>query len=208
MSAMAGGHDDYSTEDVMRLRDMARAGAERAAAAFAALAAHEFRPGLPLVRLLPVERVREPFVSGATDAERRDMSGVFFEVEGGPGGLVALFFTPESAGFVLEQLTGRPAKELDPVTVDSALREVGNILSSHVVSAVGDRIGAPILPSVPMLAADDAPAAFASLVATRAAERPALRIEIEIADRGHALRSLLVFVPDRVAGSIAPDPPL
>lgn len=201
---MGSGHD-FEPGDVMHLRELARAGADRAASAFGAMVGREFRPGLPLVRLLPAERTREPFVAGASDAERRDMSGVFFEVEGGPGGVMALFFTPESAGSVLEQLTGRPAKELDPETVDSALRELGNILSSHVVSAVADRIGSAVLPSVPMLAAGDAPSAFASLVAVRAVDRPALRIEIEIADGLRELRSLLVFVPDRIGGAIAPD---
>jgi chemotaxis protein CheY-P-specific phosphatase CheC len=196
----------FETGDVMRLRDVARAGADRAATAFATLAGREFRSGVPMVRLLPAERAGEPFVAGASDDERRDMSGVFFEVEGGPGGMMALFFTPESADSLLEQLTGRPAKELDPQTVDSALREVGNILSSHVVSALADRIGSAVLPSVPMLAAGDAPGAFASLVAVRATDRPALRIEIEIADGMRELRSLLVFVPDRVERAIAPDP--
>ncbi|MDX1648369.1 MAG: chemotaxis protein CheC [Myxococcota bacterium] len=198
--------DDFHPGDVMRLRDLARAGADRAAGAFGALVGRDFRPGVPMVRLLPAERAQEPFVAGASDAERRDMSGVFFEVEGGPGGVMALFFTPESANSVLEQLTGRPAKELDADTVDSALREVGNILSSHVVSAVADHIGAVVLPSVPMLATGDAPAAFASLVAMRALDHPALRIEIEIADGLRELRSLLVFVPDRIAEAIAPDP--
>jgi chemotaxis protein CheY-P-specific phosphatase CheC len=197
---------DFEPDEVMQLRELARAGAERAAAAFAALVGRDFRPGVPMVRLLPAERAREPFVAGASDDERRDMGGVFFEVEGGPGGVMAIFFTPESAASVLEQLTGQPAKELDAETVDSALREVGNILSSHVVSAVADRIAQAVLPSIPMLAAGDAPAAFASLVAVRAVDRPALRIEIEIADGLRELRSLLVFVPDRVAEVIAPDP--
>jgi chemotaxis protein CheY-P-specific phosphatase CheC len=195
----------FEPRDVMSLRDLARVGADRAAQAFGALAGRDFRAGVPMVRLLPAERADEPFVAGASADERRGMSGVFFEVEGGPGGVMALFFTPESAGSVLEALTGRPAKELDAETVDSALREVGNILSSHVVSAVADRIGRAVLPSVPMLAAGDAPAAFASLVAVRAVERPALRIEIEIADGLRELRSLLVFVPDRIERTIAPD---
>lgn len=198
--------DDFQPADVMHLRELARAGADRAAGAFGALVGRNFRPGVPMVRLLPPERAHEPFVAGVSDAERRDMSGVFFEVEGGPGGVMAFFFTPESAGSVLEQITGLPAKELGPETVDSALREVGNILSSHVVSAVADRIGTVVVPSVPMLAAGDAPAAFASLVAVRAVDHPALRIEIEIADALRELRSLLVFVPDRIADAIAPDP--
>lgn len=196
----------FEPRDVMSLRDLARVGADRAAQAFGALAGRDFRAGVPLVRLLPAERADEPFVAGASADERRGMSGVFFEVEGGPGGVMALFFTPESAGSVLEQLTGRPSKELDADTVDSALREVGNILSSHVVSAVADQIGRAVLPSVPMLATGDAPQAFASLVAVRAVDRPALRIEIEIADGLRELRSLLVFVPDRIEDSIAPDP--
>lgn len=200
--------NELDPDRVRRLRELARVGAERAAGAFGVLVGRSFRSGVPLVRLLPAERAAEPFVAGASAEERRDMSGVFFEIDGGPGGVMALFFTPESAASLLSQLTGRPAKELEPETVASALREVGNILSSHVVSALAEQMLTVVLPSVPMLAAMDAPSAFASLVAPRAAERPALRIEIEISDELCELRSLLVFVPDRLGPSIAPSPQL
>jgi len=39
-------------------------------------------------------------------------------------------------------------------------------------------------------------------------ERVNAELQRRIADRGHELRSLLVFVPDQIAGAIAPDPPL
>jgi len=79
---------------------------------------------------------------------------------------------------------------------ESALREVGNILVSHVVSSLADTLGVAVLPSIPILALDDAPTAFAALVALRAANGPVLRIETEIIDRDRELRGLLVFVPD------------
>jgi chemotaxis protein CheC len=127
------------------------------------------------------------------------MTGVLFEVEGGPGGVLALLFTAASCERLLAQLLGGEGRALDSPAARSALCEVGNILASHAANAVGETLGVTMLPSIPLLALEDPHAALAALLARRAPpERPGLRIESEICDRAHELCGLFVFVPDRL----------
>ena len=190
--------------DVDRVRELASIGAGHAANAFAALLGRTCSMRVPTVRVLPAERMDAPFVANVRDDDRAGMVGVFFEVEGGLGGVLALLFSRAMRDRLIEQLAGAPGKQVPPETAESALREVGNILASHVVSAISDTLGVAVLPSIPLLALEDAPSAFASLVALRQAERAALRIETEISDRHGDLRALLVFVPDRTSVIAAP----
>jgi chemotaxis protein CheC len=97
---------------------------------------------------------------------------------------------------LVEQLIGLPAEKAPQETAQSALREFGNILASHVVSPMADALGVAILPSIPVLAMEDGLEALGSLIGLRQAGQPALRIETEISDRRRDFRGLLVFVPD------------
>jgi len=56
-----------------------------------------------------------------------------------------------------------PARGADSGAVESALRELGNIVASHTMSAIADRLGGRILLSVPLLVMEDADTAFASM---------------------------------------------
>jgi chemotaxis protein CheC len=151
---------------------------------------------VPTVRLLRAESAGLPFVVTVRDDERRGMTGIFFEVEGGLGGIVAVLFSRSSRDQLLEHLTGKPVQESSPAVDQSALREFGNILASHVVSPMADALGVAILPSIPVLAMEDALEVLGSLIGLRQKGKPALRIETEISDRQRDFRSLLVFVPD------------
>jgi chemotaxis protein CheY-P-specific phosphatase CheC len=109
---------------------------------------------------------------------------------------VAILFSPSSRDQLVEHLTGMPTTEASPAISQSALREFGNILASHVVSPMADALGVAILPSIPVLAMEDALEALGSLIGLRQKGQPALRIETEISDRQREFQSLLVFVPD------------
>lgn len=182
--------------EVDRIRELTSIGAGHAATAFASLVGGSFSMRVPAVRLLRAEAVASPFVTNIRDDEHRALSGVFFEVEGALEGVVAFLFPTDMRRRLLERVAGRPPEELEREQASSALRELGNILASHVVSAIADTMGAAVVPSVPLLALEDAPTALASLVGHRERERPVLRVETEIAERAGELRGLLVLVPD------------
>jgi chemotaxis protein CheY-P-specific phosphatase CheC len=179
-----------------RARELTSIGAGHAAGAFARIVGRPCRMRVPTVRLLRSESFDSPFVALARDDERRSMCGVFFEVEGGLGGVLALLFPAASRAHVVAALLQSPAPSSDGAAEESALRELGNMLVSHAVSAMADTLGTRVLPSIPVLAMDDAISALQSLIALRCAGEPALRIETEISDAERRYRGLLVYVPD------------
>jgi chemotaxis protein CheC len=176
-----------------RVRELTNIGAGHAATAFAQLVGRPCRMRVPTVRLLRADAAGSAFVATPRDDERGPLCGVFFEVEGGLGGVIALLFPAASRDHLLRTLAGA---EASADAAASALREVGNILISHAVSAMADTLGSRVLPSIPVLAMDDAASALASLVALRGVGETALRIETEISDAEGEYRGLLVFVPD------------
>lgn len=181
--------------DLDRVRELTSIGAGHAAGAFAQVVGRPCRMRVPTVRLLSAQALGSAFVSTSRDDERESMCGVFFEVEGGLGGVLALLLPAASRGPVVRALL-RPSGELAPGAEESALRELGNMLASHAVSAMADTLGTRVLPSIPVLAMEDALSALASLVALRCAGSTALRVETEISDPDGRYRGLLVYVPD------------
>ncbi|MAE93438.1 MAG: hypothetical protein CL910_02130 [Deltaproteobacteria bacterium] len=187
---------------VDRARELASIGAGHAANALAAMLGRPCTMRVPTVRLLSADRVQAPYVAG--DTAGHDRMGVFFELDGGPGGVVALLFPGEVRDRLIDSLLGDRGS--DPEIAESALRELGNILVSHVASSIADTIGDSVVPSIPVLAMKDAGSALASLLAPRATQGGALRIETEIADERREIRGLLVFMPDDVEAPTDPHP--
>jgi len=190
---------DKLAEALERVSDLAAVGASQAAGALAQIMDRPFDPRVPMVRVLQSERADTPFVG--TTAEDVEI-GIFFEVDGGLGGILALLFSRATAERVLVAMAGG-RERLPQDMLDSALRELGNMVISHVVSAMGDNLGVVVVPSIPVLAPEDPVGVLSSLIALRRPEEPSVRVETEVSDRTRDVRALLVFVPDSV-GTIAP----
>lgn len=182
MRRMNGKTDD-SLERICELADL---GARRAADALAALVGRPIQLAVP--RVLTLERL-ESLQANSSD------TGIFFEVEGGPGGVLAVLFPAEALDVLLEAVLGAPEPGRASTQMESALREVGNILASHALSAVADAIGARVLPSVPVLALEEAESVLAAFAADASGASRELRIESELADSEGALRGVLVWLP-------------
>jgi len=179
MSATGG----PSEAEIDRARELTSIGAGHAAGALAGITGRTCEMKVPRVQ------------SGSYPES--DLTGVLFELAGGTGGVLALFFPAATRDRLLEHLLGPDCgSERRTASAHSALCEVGNILASHAVDAVGEMVGEVMLPSPPQLELTDAPGALANLLARRHGQEPALRIETEIFDRAGELRGILVFVPD------------
>jgi chemotaxis protein CheY-P-specific phosphatase CheC len=74
--------------------------------------------------------------------------------------------------------------------------ELGNVLASHVASAIADTLGARLLPSIPMLSVHDAIPQLEALAATRPGAGQ-VWIESELLDGDGNLGGLVVMIPDR-----------
>jgi chemotaxis protein CheC len=169
-----------------RLCELANVGAGHAAGALAQLLGRPILMDPPRVRIASRE-------AGPGAALGVETAGVFFELEGALGGVLGVLFPSRGRAALLEALLQDPSPQSEEA--ESALREVGNILASHAVSAVADLIGGRLLPSLPVLAGEAAGAVLDSL---QARGEP-LRIESRLVERSGALRSLLVWIPARLA---------
>jgi chemotaxis protein CheC len=202
--AKDGLSEELRTAAVDRVRELTNIGAGHAAKALADLLGRPCRMRVPMARLLPADRVATTFVADSGADEREPMSGVFFEIDGGLGGVLALLLSAGTRALLVRQLLGDPGVDPEAPLAESALREFGNILVSHVASAMADTLGVAVIPSIPLLVEEDAASALASLVGLREPRRVALRVETEISDRHGEIRAVLVFVPDRTTVIAAP----
>lgn len=132
------------------VRELAHASAQAAATAFGQVCAAQVR----------ADEVRVVAGSGAAATGKLD-TGIVFEIDGMTEGVVALLLSAPGRDAVVERL----GAESQP---DSALREVGNIVASHAVSAVADRLHGRVGLSVPTLVRDDAGSVIDRLLLGRA----------------------------------------
>lgn len=167
-----------------RLRELTSVSAGHAASAFSQLT------GRPIKMRTP-EVLRDPkWPASAADDWT---SGVLFEFEGCLEAVVAILFRAPVRDVVARQMLGESA-ELTREDIEAVIMELGNILVSRVASAIADTVGERLLPSIPVLAFEDAAEQLAALCGECGVD-PSVRIECEFADRDGDLGGLLVLIP-------------
>jgi chemotaxis protein CheY-P-specific phosphatase CheC len=171
-----------SARDLDRLGECLSIGAGHAAGVLAELSGRTFWMQVPR----RYRRVAPPALGRSATA------ALFFELEGGLAGLVALLLPPCVCEVLLLRLLGPDAARSPASLRASALRELGNLVVSHLCSAIADTLGTRILPSVPALA----PADGEARLARRLERRSGPVLETELRDGSGRLRGRLVFAPD------------
>jgi len=167
------------------MRELTSVSAGHAATAFSQLTRRTIQMHAP-------ELIRDPKwpASVADDWS----SGVLFEFEGCLEAVVAILFRSPVRDDVVRQVLGEPDAELGREQIEAVIMELGNILVSRVASAIADTVGERLLPSIPVLAYEDAADQLEALCAERGFD-PSLRIECEFSDREGELGGLLVLIP-------------
>lgn len=173
------------TEHIDQLLELMSIGGGHAAGAFADLVGRSFWMRVPRARWCDPAAAASP---------ARPTTGVLFEVDGALRGVVALLLPESARDALVASLVGRDAAEVPSEMLESALRELGNIVVSHVCSAIADTLAARLVPSLPVLVLQDGEGALDAAAARRGSGR--LRIETEITDEEGVLHGRLVFVPD------------
>jgi len=132
------------------LKETSNIGMGHAATALSQMIGHPVKLRVPHVTITKISQVPE-YLGGA----EKMMVGITLQVLGDARGSIMLLFPQESAHRLLCNLTGDQGKVLimNEVTI-SALKEVGNILSSAYLSALGSMLHKTLIPSVPLLAYD------------------------------------------------------
>ena len=172
---------DFSEEERENLYELTSIGASHAAMAFTLLLHRAIAPTAPVFREI-----------NDYCADDSWSTGVIFQADGELSGLVAILLPVASREMVAERLIHEEDPDDPQISVESALRELGNIVASHTMSAIADRLGGRILLSVPLLVMEDADTAFASMFRERGAERC---VECELIDSEREIHVRLVFVP-------------
>jgi len=162
------------------LGDLAQRGSSAAADALADLI------GCRILRCAPAFHPPEDF-RGRLEWD----SGVFCDVGGAFAGAAAVFLCSGGQSRVVEALCGSRAPSGEFAA--SALSEFGNMLTSRALSAIGDGVGALLLPGLPELANSGAGAFFQDRLGAGAENADTLCVESELFEETGALRVLLVL---------------
>jgi len=177
-----------------RLGELVNIGAGHAAGAFAPLVGRPMLMSVPHVGRGGAKALADlPGPARSQDGEWA--AGVFFELEGEFDALVGILFSDAARSALLRAFLGSTKASPGAVEVDSVLMEAGNILVSHVASAIADTLAGRILPTIPVLANRWAEAQFAAFVAQNEADRTPVRIDCELHDSEGGTSTLLVVIP-------------
>ena len=172
---------EFSHDEREQLYELTSIGASHASMAFTLLLHRAIAPSVP--QFVELDEY---------SADDTWKTGVIFQADGELTGLVAILLPAHSCDIVSERLVHDEDSEDHDHVIESALRELGNIVASHTMSAIADRLGGRILLSVPLLVMEDADTAFASMFRERGAERC---VECELTDSARDIHVRLVFVP-------------
>jgi len=133
------------------LREIGNVGAGNSATALSQIINKRIDMNVPKVALVPIESV--PDLVGGPDAI---VVGVFLRIYGKAPGNVLFLLPQKSAFYLVDTLMGREhgtTKSLDFMD-ESALMEIGNILSGAYLNAFFNFTHISMLPSIPALAMD------------------------------------------------------
>jgi chemotaxis protein CheC len=132
------------------LKEISNIGMGHAATALSQMIGQTVTLRVPHVTVTEISQVPE-HLGGA----EKLMVGITLQILGDARGSIMLLFPQESAHRLLCSLLGYQGKTLimDEIAV-SALKEVGNILASAYLSALGNLLNKTLIPSVPLLAYD------------------------------------------------------
>lgn len=176
------------------LREIGNVGAGNSATALSQIINKRIDMNVPKVALVPIETVPD-LVGGPNTI----VVGVFLRVYGKAPGNILFLLPQKSAFYLVDTLMGREhgtTKKLDFMD-ESALMEIGNILSGAYLNAFFNFTHISMLPSIPALAMDMAGAILnVILVQLGQMGDQALVIETEFLAEDDGINGHFFLVPD------------
>lgn len=148
---MIMGFSQLAEEQLQALQEMSNIGMDHAATALSQLMKRNFHLKVPRILVMDVAHVPE-FLGGT----HHKVVGVYLQILGDARGNIMMVFTRENAIRMLDNLLSRdkPKGTLLSELEVSALIEVGNILASAYLNALGEKLKMTLIPSVPVLSFD------------------------------------------------------
>jgi chemotaxis protein CheC len=178
------------------LREVANIGAGHAATALSQMIDRTIMISVPEVSVTPLEDV--PGVIGDPDEVT---AAVLMQMMGDLTGRTLLMFPTESAKSLCDLLLRRPlgTTEAYGEMEESAIKEVGNILSSAYLNALSDFLGMMLVPSVPSMVVDYAAAVLTTTYLTFGSERDVVlcvETEFHFKDEKEKVPAHFLLLPD------------
>lgn len=131
-------------------KEISNIGMGHAATALSQMIGQRVQLNVPNVTITEISKVPD-HLGGA----EKMMVGITLQILGDARGSIMLLFPQESARRLVGSLLGQPFETLVMNDIiSSTLKEVGNILASAFLSALGNMMKKTLIPSVPMLAYD------------------------------------------------------
>jgi len=191
---------DLKATQLDALREIANIGAGHAATALSKLLRGRVMISVPEISVSRLEDVG-PMVA----APEAPVAAVLMHMLGDLTGRTLLVFPYDTAMSITRQLVGDfPAGgpgQLSPME-QSALKEVGNIVGSAYLTALGDFMNVMLLPSPPSLAVDMTAAILTTAYLQFSSDRDyvfCIENDFMMADRDTALRGYFLLLPDPAA---------
>lgn len=175
------------------LREVCSVGAGHAATALSQIIGKRIDLEVPRVILKNIQDV--PQVAGGPEAI---VAGLYFQILGDARGNIFMIFPEDSAHTLVSMMRGG-AEDLDlsnEINL-SAMKEVGNILTSAFLNAISQLAGLSLIPSVPGFACDMAGSIldYVLIELSRLADK-ALVIETEFKESGAEIKGHFFLLPD------------
>ncbi len=185
---------NLSVNQLDALREIGNVGAGNSATALSQIINKRIDMNVPKVALVPIESV--PDLVGGPDTI---VVGVFLRVYGKAPGNILFLLPQKSAFYLVDTLMGREhgtTRKLDFMD-ESALMEIGNILSGAYLNAFFTFTHISMLPSIPALAMDMA-GAILNVVLVQLGQMGdhALVIETEFLAEDDGIDGHFFLVPD------------
>jgi len=187
--ALSGGELDA-------LREVANIGAGHAATALSTMIGSTIMISVPRVNVMKLEDI-PPVVSSAEEP----VAAVLLHMLGDLTGRTLLVFPCAAAVRLAELLMHRePSGGIAMGALEeSAVKEVGNILSSAYMNALSDFMGMLLLPSPPTLQVDTSSAVLSNTYTQFGADRDrvfCVESEFQLKDVDERLRGFFLLLPD------------
>ena len=189
-------NDEFNLSPIQldALREIGNVGAGNSATALSQIINKRIDMNVPKVALVPIESV--PDLVGGPDAI---VVGVFLRIYGKAPGNVLFLLPQKSAFYLVDTLMGREhgtTKSLDFMD-ESALMEIGNILSGAYLNAFFNLTHISMLPSIPALAMDMA-GAILNIILVQLGQMgdQAMVIETQFLAEDDGIKGNFFLVPD------------
>jgi chemotaxis protein CheC len=191
------GFPQLAEDQLQALREMSNIGMDHAATALSQLMKRNYHLKVPRILVMDVAQV--PDFLGGTQLK---VVGVYLQILGDARGNIVMVFSRENAIRMLDHLLSRDKSRgalLSELEV-SALKEVGNILASAYLNALGEKLKMTLIPSVPALFFDMAGTVL-DFVLSEQGERGDLSfmIETEFSEDNDTFSGHFFLLPDHAS---------